>query len=274
MNDGLPEDELLMSHSPTSRYSRPAAAGSREHQARVPDGSRTPRHGLAMLLTGVALSVLVLLVGLLAKTGPVSSLDLRVEQHIATHDRASMLTTLARAVSTIATPEIVGVGLMILVPVILVLARRRLDALKVFCMFAGALTLAEIGKKVINEHRPPASLWAMTADSGASYPSGHATAAAVLAVSLVVVAATLAGRSAALAFGGLYAVAVAGSRVYLADHYPPDVIGGMLCAVAAAFIVTGLAALPALQPFLRRLDAPKAATAEASGAGVRPGAAP
>src|SRR5690349_14889895 len=107
MNDGLPEDELLMSHSPTFRYIRPAAAGSREHQARVPDGSRTPWHGLAMLLAGVALSVLVLLVGLVAKTGPLSSVDLRVEQHIATHDRASMLTTLARAVSTIATPEIV-----------------------------------------------------------------------------------------------------------------------------------------------------------------------
>jgi hypothetical protein len=34
------------------------------------------------------------------------------------------------------------------------------------------------------------------------------------------------------------------------------VLGSMLCALAAAFIVTGLAALPALQPFLRRLDAP------------------
>ena len=29
----------------------------------------------------------------------------------------------------------------------LVFMHRRLDALKVFCMFAGALTLAEIGKK-------------------------------------------------------------------------------------------------------------------------------
>jgi hypothetical protein len=31
------------------------------------------------------------------------------------------------------------------------------------------------------------------------------------------------------------------------------VIGGMLCALAAAFIVTGLAALPSLQPYLQRL---------------------
>lgn len=201
----------------------------------------------------MALSVLVLLLGLLAKTGPVSRLDLRVDRHIATHDRISMLTTLARAISTIATPEIVGVGLMIVLPLVLVLASRRLDALKVFCMFGGALILAEIGKKLINEHRPPTSLWAMTADSGSSYPSGHTTTAAVIAVALVVIATTLAGRSAALVLGGMYVIAVAVSRVYLADHYPPDVIGGMLCALAAAFIVTGLAALPALQPYLQRL---------------------
>jgi hypothetical protein len=47
------------------------------------------------------------------------------------------------------------------VPVILVLARRRLDALRVFCMFAGAFAPAQIGKKLIGEHRPSASLWAM-----------------------------------------------------------------------------------------------------------------
>jgi membrane-associated phospholipid phosphatase len=142
-----------------------------------------------------------------------ASLEFRVDRHIAAHDRTSALTTLARAASTIATPEIVGVGLMILVPVILVLAHRRLDALKMFCIFAGALTLAEIGKKLINEHRPPAALWAMTADSGAAYPSGHATTAAALAVALAVITVTMAGRSAALVLGGLYAVAVAASRV-------------------------------------------------------------
>jgi undecaprenyl-diphosphatase len=214
----------------------------------------TPRHGLARLLAGVGLTVLMLLLGLIAKTGPVASLDLQVDQHIAAHDRSSALTALAREASTIATPETIGAGLMILIPVILLLARRRLDALKALCMFAGAFTLAEIGKKLINEHRPPASLQAMKADSGASYPSGHATTAAVLAVVLIVLAATVAGRLTAIVLGILYVLAVAASRVYLADHYPLDVLGSMLCALAAAFIVTGLAALPALQPHLRRLD--------------------
>jgi membrane-associated phospholipid phosphatase len=237
-----------MPRVPTPRYAHTgtAAAPGRRYPA--------PRHGLARLLAGVGLAVLVLLLGLVAKVGPVARLDLQVDQHIATHDRTSALTTLARAASTIATPETVGVGLMILVPVILLLARRRLDALKALCMFAGALALAEIGKKLINEHRPPASLWAMKADSGASYPSGHATTAAILAVALIVIATTVAGRRAAIVLGILYAAVVAASRVYLADHYPLDVVGSMLCALAAAFIVTGLAALPALQPHLRRLE--------------------
>jgi membrane-associated phospholipid phosphatase len=72
-------------------------------------------------------------------------------------------------------------------------------------------------------------------------------------VALIVIAAG-GWRYAAVVLGGLYAVAVAASRVYLADHYPLDVLGGMLCALAAAFAVTGLAALPAVQPWLRRLD--------------------
>ncbi len=212
------------------------------------------RHpGLGWLLTGVGLCVLVPLLGALAKVGPVARLDLRADEHIA-RDRTGALTTLAKLASDVATPETVGVGLLILVPVVLLLMRRRLDAAKVFCMFAGAFALAEISKRLVNEHRPPAALQVVAADSGASFPSGHATVAAVLAVALVVLAATVAWRAAALVLGVLYAVAVAASRVYLGDHYPLDVLGSVLCALAAAFIVTGLAALPALQPYLRRLE--------------------
>jgi membrane-associated phospholipid phosphatase len=238
---------------------------SRRHHA-VPDAQVTQppasppdrrdavglRYAVAMLLAGAGLCVLVLLLGVLAKTGPLARLDLRADEHIAAHDRSSALTSFAKAATTIATPETVGIGLMIVVPLIFLLARRRLDAVRVFCIFAGAFALAEVGKKLIGEHRPPATLQAMAADHSPSFPSGHATVAAVLAVALTVVAITVIGRAAAVALGGLYAIAVAASRVYLGDHYPADVVGGMLCALAAAFVVAGLFALPAVQPWLRR----------------------
>jgi len=242
-----------MSRPPSPRSAAPAAAhGSR---ARVLDRAATRRRGLTRLVAGGAFIILVLIVGLLAKIGPVAGLSLRIERHIAAQDRSTALTGLARAASTTATPQTVGIALLIAVPVILLLMRRRLDGLKAFCILAGAFTLAEVAKKLVDEHRPPVALRAMAADGGASYPSGHVTIAAALAVALVVVAVTLAGRRAALLLGGLFAVAVAISRVYLADHFPLDVIGSMFCALAAGSIVTGLAALPGLAPHLRRLDA-------------------
>lgn len=239
-----------------SRETQPYAYPPQDGEAQAPPGGgvRGRYRGTGKLLTGVGLCVAVLLLGELAKAGPVARLDLRIDEHIAAHDRTSALTSLAKFATSLGTPETIGAGLMILVPVILFLMRRRLDAVKVFCMFGGALALAEVAKKLVNEHRPPAALQAMAADHSGSFPSGHTTAAATLAVALVVVAATFAGRVTALVLGGLYAVAVAVSRFYLGDHYPLDVLGAMLCAVAAAYVVTGLAALPALQPFLRRLE--------------------
>jgi hypothetical protein len=85
--------------------------------ARVPSGSGKPgrRPGIGRLLTGVGLCVLVLLLGALAKVGPVARLNLRADEHIA-RDRTGALTTLAKLATDIATPETVGLGLMFLVP--------------------------------------------------------------------------------------------------------------------------------------------------------------
>jgi membrane-associated phospholipid phosphatase len=242
---------------------RSAGPGSQETQpyqdqprgAEAADGARGRRPGLSRLLTGIGLCVVALLFGELVKSGPVARFDLRVDQHIAAHDRTSALTSLAKFATDIAVPETIGIALLFLVPIILFLMRRRLDALKVFCMIGGAYALVEVVKKIVNEPRPPAAVQAVAADHSGSFPSGHATVAAILCVSLVAIAVTLAGRVTALVLGGLYTVAVACSRFYLGDHYLLDVVGSVVCALAAALVVTGLAALPALRPYLRRLEA-------------------
>jgi undecaprenyl-diphosphatase len=186
------------------------------------------------------------LLGLIAKAGPVARLDLRADEHIA-QDRTGALTAAAKAISTIATPEVFGPAVMIVLPLILLALRRKLAALMAFCTVGGALALAEVAKKLVSEPRPPAALQAMAADSGASYPSGHTAAAAVLAVALVIVVTGARLRLAALVLAGGFAAAVAVSRVYLGDHYPLDVLGSVLCALAAGFVVVGLAALPAVR---------------------------
>lgn len=213
-----------------------------------------PRRGMSLLLTGIGLCVLVFVLGAVARLGPVARMDLRLDQHIAVHDRTGALTPVAKFFTTIGTPETFGVGLMLVVPVILVLMRRRLDAVKWLCMFGGAFALAEAAKIIIDEHRPPVSLQAVAADHSPSFPSGHATSSAMLAVAIFVIAVTVAGRIAGTTLGVVYALGVAASRVYLGDHYLLDVIGGMICALAAGYVVTGLAALPVLQPYLRRIE--------------------
>lgn len=232
------------------------------------------RPAIVMVSAGVATAIVVMILGAIAKSGPLARLDLRVDKHIALHDRNGTLTTMAKAVSDIVTPETVGIALVIVIPVILWLLRRRVAAVQALCVFAGAYVLAELGKKLINEHRPPASLWAASPDSGSSYPSGHTTIAAALAVVIVLFVVPIAWRNLAIVIGVVFTVIVAFGRVYLANHYPADVLGSMLCAVSAALIVVGLSELPAVRPYLARLDRSKRGASQADEdrlAGSRPG---
>lgn len=73
-------------------------------------------------------------------------------------------------------------------------------------------------------------------------------------MALIIVASTLTWRFTALIPAGAFAVAVAASRVYLGDHYPLDVLGAMISALAAGLVVLGLRSLPALRPLVRRLE--------------------
>ena len=110
--------------------------------------------------------------------------------------------------------------------------------------------------------RPSAVHWATTA-TGFSFPSGHSFTSAVCACLLVLAIARRrpSWTRAACVLGGLYAVAVGLSRVYLGVHWPLDVLGAWL--LAAGWLAVGVALLERVDP--RGGDA--AAPGEAAAAG-------
>lgn len=89
-------------------------------------------------------------------------------------------------------------------------------------------------KSVVDRPRPPHPL---IATSGASFPSGHAVAAAVTAFGIVV-AFLPRGRRRLVWIGiaSFVAASMAWSRTYLAAHWSSDTIAGVCIGVAAALL--------------------------------------
>ncbi|MFI9306029.1 phosphatase PAP2 family protein [Streptomyces triculaminicus] len=121
-------------------------------------------------------------------------------------------------------------------------------AASLLCLGAGQL-LRRAVLYLIGRARPPASEWATHA-SGWSFPSGHATTAALTAALLItaVLLRSPPGRFPAVALVGCWGVAVGLTRVYLGVHWFSDVIGGWCFALAWYAVCAVVAArwLPAL----------------------------
>lgn len=96
----------------------------------------------------------------------------------------------------------------------------------------GGLLLSGLVKQLVDRPRP--DLDRLVEIGGLSFPSGHATAAAVCYGSFAVAALAVRTppRVVLAALCAAIAIAVAASRVWIGVHYPTDVVAGLACGSA------------------------------------------
>jgi membrane-associated phospholipid phosphatase len=169
--------------------------------------------------------------------GPAKSLDLRVMLNLdretgAIHSVASVLVNLGDLAALLVLGAIVvGIGLRF---------GRRREMVGALVLIAGANLTTQLLKVVLEHARYKAREHGIELPWANSFPSGHTTAAASIAVALLFVVPARHRLAAALA-GTVLTAAVGISVVVLVWHYPSDVLGGLL--VVATWAFATLAAL-------------------------------
>ena len=159
-----------------------------------------------------------------------------------TKHRSDSLVSIARVVSDIGNVAVLGI---VAVVAGVVLWRR---GLRVVVAVAPAVALAIAGvcaaltKSVVARGRPPVALH-LVSETDASFPSGHATDATALYVTLALVIAIYALRRplvriACVLGSGLVVGAVGASRLFLGVHWPTDVLAGWALGASVAVLVT------------------------------------
>ena len=116
---------------------------------------------------------------------------------------------------------------------VLLFSRRRWYALVFWTVAIGVTEVTVwVSKALYGRPRPPESLVETT---GASFPSGHSAAAAVVAIGLVLVFAPIVNnRRHWFVAAATWAAFMAASRVYLRAHWFTDVVAGVTLGAAVA----------------------------------------
>ena len=132
----------------------------------------------------------------------------------------------------------------------LTLTRHKHSAALLVVSTAGGVIINGVLKAAFSRPRPEVFEWQTLATSS-SFPSGHATAAALVYGTVAYLAARLHKRRWArflTMFAALvFILLVCASRVYLGVHYPSDVLGGVISGLAwAAFCMATLEAIQQL----------------------------
>ncbi len=185
-------------------------------------------------VAGALLAGLILLIAIGFGLGEISThftnaADLDAVRDVA-RERTGALTLIAHSLSVLGRTIVIA-PLALVVAVLLVRSGRVVDAILVIVSAVGALILYSAVKALVERPRPP--IHHLEAASNWSFPSGHATTSSAfyLALALVLSAGHPRARGLAIAAAGVLFAGIAFSRVYLAVHYPADVVAGMLLGV-------------------------------------------
>jgi undecaprenyl-diphosphatase len=120
----------------------------------------------------------------------------------------------------------------------LLLVQRRVVALVTFIVAEGLSSfLSALLKALVGRPRPPDGV---VHPVGSSFPSGHASYAAVTSIALVLLFTSPDRRARWWGFAALAITGMAWSRTYLQVHWLSDVIGGVL--LGAGLVLTTFAA--------------------------------
>ena len=156
-------------------------------------------------------------------------------------DRTATATVVAHAFSWIGSGFVVFPAALVCC---LTLCRRRhwASALAVALSTLGAQVIIDLDKLMVGRHRPP--LRHLDRVTGHSFPSGHTGQTAALCTVLLIEGFVLGAPRrlmyVATVAGGVLIACVAFSRVYLAVHYPSDVVGGAALGITWSLVASRL----------------------------------
>lgn len=209
-----------------------------------------PRTRLAVLpqlrhwiIWPLALGILTVVFGFTVKLIPgIVGTELRVDQLLSRHHDAT-LNWVALAINSLLSPLGIVVILALSFLFLLLVRRCPVNAFAFASVVAFGWLSSEAVKLVVAMPRPDGHLlqYPLLVEAGHdSFPSGHTTFAVAFVIAAYLLARETRWAILTAIVGVLFAVAVAGSRLYIGVHYPSDVIGSLLIAVAAIAFYTGL----------------------------------
>ena len=205
---------------------------------KTPILSRQRRHFLIAAAAGLAIFVLV---AVLMRTGVLDGLDTRVADFFAAHHRRQPFTAIAQTLDKLDTWWL----LILLIAAFvggLWWSGRMAQAVYLGVSIAVALILNPLLKVAFARPRPTGD--ALVTISSAAFPSGHTTTATTIATALTVIAWPTRWRWPMVAVAAVFSLAMGVSRVYLAAHWPSDVLGGWALGFTIAMAVRAVVPWP------------------------------